>query len=61
MNMLWFTMFLMLFPMLNRGPNWASVGGGHFWLPIIPYIVLYFFSWEHVGEHFENFGNPLGS
>lgn len=44
----------MLFPMLNRGPNWASVGGGHFWLPI-PYVVLYCLSWEHVEEYFENF------
>jgi len=47
---------------LNRGPNKAHVGGDHCWLTIETYILYVFpycYYWEHVGEHFENFGNPL--
>jgi len=48
--------------MLDRGPNKAHVGGDHCWLTIETYILYVFpysYYWEHVGEHFENFGNPL--
>jgi hypothetical protein len=48
--------------MLDRGPNKTHVGGDHCWLAIgtnIFYVFLYCYYWEHVGEHVENFGNPL--
>jgi len=36
-------------------------GLGDQWWLIVPYVVPWCCFWEHVGEHFQNFGNPLES
>jgi hypothetical protein len=36
-------------------------GWGDQWWLIVPYVVPWCCFWEHVREHFQNFGNPLES